>query len=168
MTKSFTATMSYDATCIQVFAMMTNADYVAAKLNGTGGFDLEISVDVVGSDTQVKADRKLPAQIPSFAKKFTGETIQVVEVDMWSPADEFGARTATVSLDFLNTPARADGHLDLHPAGNGCEVKVKFDVKASIPFVAGKIETVIAEQIERAIRQENKIGMKWLADNPTV
>lgn len=164
MSKKISETMSYpDASCEDVFTMFTDEDYVAAKLNGTGGSDLDISVATEGSDTLVSAKRSLPAQVPSFMKKFVGESIRVEEDSRWSPADDLGARTAATTLEFIGTPAKVSGTLDLRPADSGCEVLVNFDVKASVPLVGGKIEGVIAEQISRAIRKENEIGLDYLA-----
>lgn len=165
MAKKLTETMSFDAPCADVFAMMTDEGYVAAKLEGTGGTEATINVVTQGSDVVVEAGRNLPAQVPSFMKSFVGEAIRVDEIDRWSPADDLGARTAQVTIDFAGTPANASGTLDLRPAGSGSEVIVNFEVKASVPLVGGKIEGVIVEQITRAIRKENEIGVEWLANN---
>jgi hypothetical protein len=164
MSKKISETMSYPtATCEEVFTMFTNEGYIAAKLNGTGGSDPDISVSTEGSDTLVSAKRSLPAQVPSFMKSFVGESIRVEEDSRWSPADDLGARTAATTLEFVGTPAKVSGTLDLRPAGSGCEVLVNLDVKASVPLVGGKIEGVIADQIARAINKENEIGIDWLS-----
>lgn len=163
MAKKLTETMTFDAKCADVFTMMTDEAYVAEKISGTGGSEPTISVVKQGSDVVVEAGRNLPAQVPSFMKSFVGDAIRVDEVDRWSPADELGARTAQVAIDFAGTPANATGTLDLRPAGDGAEVVVNFEVKASVPLVGGKIEGVIVDQITRAIRKENEIGANWLA-----
>jgi hypothetical protein len=165
MAKKLTETMTFDATCADVFAMMTHEDYVAKKIEGTGGSDATINVVKQGSDVVVEAGRNLPAQVPSFMKSFVGDAIRVDEVDRWSPADDLGARTAQVTINFAGTPASATGTLDLRPASDGAEVIVNFDVKASVPLVGGKIEGVIVEQISRAIRKENEIGVEWLSQS---
>lgn len=165
MSKKISETMSYpEASCEEVFTMFIDEDYIAAKLNGTGGSDLDISVVAEGSDTLVSAKRSLPAQVPSFMKSFVGDSIRVEEDSRWSPADDLGARTAATTLEFVGTPAKVSGTLDLRPAGSGCEVLVNFDVKASVPLVGGKIEGVIADQIARAINKENEIGLEFLAN----
>jgi hypothetical protein len=157
-------TMTYETDCATVFSMLRDPEYIASKLRGTGGFDPDVTVSDEGSDVVIVADRSLPAQIPAFAKRFTGDTIRVHEVDTWSPADEFGGRTGRAELDFLHTPASASGVLSLQPTPTGCEMIVDLQVNAQIPLVGGKIAGEIAHQITRAIRQENKIGVQWLAD----
>ena len=167
MAKKLSETMSFDAPCSEVFAMMTNEDYVAKKIAGTAGTDPTISVVDQGSDVVVEAGRNLPAQVPSFMKSFVGDAIRVDEVGRWSPADDLGARTAQVTIDFAGTPAKAVGTMDLRPKGDGSEVLVNFEVKASVPLVGGKIEGVIVDQIVRAVRKENEIGNQWLSQSPS-
>ena len=159
-------TMTYEADCRTVFAMLRDPEYIAAKLKGTGGSDPDVTVTDEGSDVVIVADRTLPAQIPAFARRFTGDTIRVHEVDTWSPADELGGRTGRAELDFLHTPASATGTLSLQPVPGGCEMLIDLHVNAAIPLVGGKIAGEIAHQITRAIRQENKIGVQWLTDHP--
>lgn len=163
MAKKLTETMKFDATCADVFAMMSDEGYVAKKIEGTGGVEPTITVVPQGSDVVVEAGRNLPAKVPSFMKSFVGESIRVDEVTRWSPADDLGARTAEVTINFAGTPAKATGRLDLRPAGDGAEVLVDFDVKASLPLVGGKIEGFIAEMIGKAVRKENEIGSEWLS-----
>lgn len=165
MSKTIKTQMTYDATCDQVFAMMVDPDYVEAKLTGTGGTNPQIEVSEEGSDTIVHAARDLPADVPSFVKKFTGDSINVDETDRWSPADDLGARTCAVRLEFAGTPSEVSGGLNLRPEGEGCVIDVTFDVKVSVPLVGGKIESVIAEQIERGVGKENQIGRDWLASH---
>lgn len=163
MSKTIKTQMTYDAPCEEVFAMMIDPGYVEAKLTGTGGRNPQVEVSEAGSDTIVHAVRDLPAQVPSFVKSFTGESINVDETDRWSPADDLGARTCAVALEFAGTPSSVSGGLDLRPEGDGCVIDVTFEIKVSVPLVGGKIESVIGEQIERGINKENQIGRDWLA-----
>lgn len=166
MSTKVTATMTYDATCSEVFEMFCDPGYIEQKLLRTGGTNPEISVTPVGSDIDISAIRDLPAQVPGFVKSITGDQIHVVEKARWSPADDLGARTATVTLEFQGTPSTVSGTLSLHPAGDGAVVDVAFDVKASVPLLGGKIERVIADQMQRAVRQENRVGVAWLTGGP--
>ncbi|MDQ1245799.1 MAG: hypothetical protein QG597_166, partial [Actinomycetota bacterium] len=70
------------------------------------------------------------------------------------------------TLEFQGTPSTDSGRLSLHPTQEGAAVDVDFDVKASVPFIGGKIEGVIAHQMERAVRQENRVGVAWLTGGP--
>lgn len=166
MSTKVTATMTYDTTCDEVFTMFCDHGYIEQKVLRTGGTNPEITVTPVGSDVDITTIRDLPAQVPGFVKSITGDQIHVVEKARWSPADDLGARTAAVTLEFQGTPSTVSGTLSLHPKGDGCVVDVDFTVKASVPFIGGKIEGVIAHQMERAVRQENRVGVAWLTGGP--
>lgn len=166
MSTKVNATMTYDATCDEVFAMFCDHGYIEQKVLHTGGTNPDISVTEVGSDVEISTIRDLPAQVPGFVKSITGDQVHVVEKARWSPADDLGARTASVTLEFQGTPSTVRGTLSLHPVPDGSVVEVDFDVKASVPFVGGKIEGVIAHQMERAVRQENRVGVAWLTGGP--
>ncbi len=166
MTTKVTATMTYDATCDEVFAMFRDPAYIEQKLLRTGGTNPDIEVSDVGSDVLISAIRDLPAQVPGFVKTFTGDQIHVIEKTRWSPADDLGARTAAVELEFKGTPSTINGTLSLHPVADGSAVDVVFEVKATVPLIGGKIESVIAGQMERAVRQENRVGVAFLTGGP--
>lgn len=165
MSKKISAEMEYSASCKDVFAMYSDEGFLALKVSGTGGTDPHISVEKVGSDVVVDVSRTLPAEVPSVAKKFLGDSVIIDEKQQWSPADDKGARTASVDVTFQGAPASAAGRLSLEPAADGSVCRVELEVKSTVPLVGGKIEGIIVEQLERAVRQETKIGNKWLTDN---
>lgn len=166
MSTKVTATMTYDVTPQEVFEMFRDPEYVAEKIKHTGGTNPQISVTETGSDVEIWAVRDIPAQVPGFVKSFTGDVIHVVEHARWSPADDLGARSAVVTLEFQGTPSTINGRLDLRPVPNGAVVDVDFTVKASVPLIGGKIEGVIGNQMDRAVRQENRVGVAWLTGGP--
>ncbi|MCB0916303.1 MAG: DUF2505 domain-containing protein [Actinobacteria bacterium] len=166
MSTKVTGTMTYDASCDDVFAMFRDPEYIKEKIKRTGGTNPDIDVADVGSDVLISAIRDLPAQVPGFVKTFTGDQIHVVEKARWSPADDLGARTAVVDLEFQGTPSKISGKLSLHPTETGSAVDASFEVKATVPLIGGKIESVIAGEMERAIRQENRVGVAYLTGGP--
>ncbi len=165
MSKKISAEMEYNASCKDVFAMYSDTGFLAVKVSGTGGSDPTISVEKVGSDVVVDVSRTLPAQVPSVAKKFLGDTVVIDEKQQWSPADDKGARTASVKVTFQGAPASADGRLSLEPSADGSVCRVELEVRSTVPLVGGKIEEIIVEQLERAVRQETKLGNQWLAEH---
>lgn len=166
MSKKISAEMEYSASCKDVFAMYSDEGFLALKVSGTGGTDPHISVEKVGSDVVVDVSAPLPAEVPSVAKKFLGNSVIIDEKQQWSPADDKGARTASVDVTFQGAPASAAGRLSLEAAQQTAACAGwKIKVKSTVPLVGGKIEGIIVEQLEHAVRQETKIGNKWLTDN---
>ena len=55
-----------------------------------------------------------------------------------------------------------DGTMKIDAEGGGSVLRVDAEVKASVPFVGGKLEGVAAEQFDRAVRKEQEVGAEWL------
>lgn len=147
-----------------VYAMITNPDYVKEKNERTGGEDVKVNVDDQGADgASIEVSRVLPAEIPSFAQKFVGEKIQTVQNDKWAPANADGTYDGTTAVDFGKAPMSLKGTFHIEADGDGSVLYVKAEAKASVPLVGGKLENVLAEQFQRAVRKEQEIATEWLA-----
>lgn len=163
MARKVTSRMTYEADVEAVHAMYIDPDYVQAKNEKTGGRNVTVEVTPDGDGTKIVAHRELPADIPAFAKKFVGETVQVTETDYWGPPNADGSRDGTIKLDFGSSPVAAHGTLRLEAGAEGCACEAALEIKSSVPLVGGKIEGVTADQIERAVGAEEKLGREWLA-----
>ncbi len=162
MSKKITLQMHYAASVEDAYAMMTDPAYVTERAEKTGGRDVTVAVDSIGAETTIKLDRSLPAEVPSFAQKFVGETIDVAEEQVWTDQGD-GTHHGTMDITFGGAPVHVKGTLDLRPDGDGCVCVVQAEIKSSVPLIGGKIEGVVAEQIERAVHKEEQVGHDWLA-----
>ncbi len=167
MSKKISAQMTYNGSDVDtVFAMLTDPNYITAKNEGTGGQNVAVEVVPDGGDgVKIVASRDLPSQIPSFAKKFVGETISTTETDNWGAANSDGSRDGLIHVDFGSAPMSVNGTLRLEASGGGTVLKVDVEVKASVPLVGGKLEGVTADQFQRAVNKEQEIGLEWLASS---
>jgi hypothetical protein len=161
MSKEFTYRQSFGSDPITIFAMLRNPDFVQAKCAATGS--LETTIEVVeapdGSVT-ITSTRVLPADVPSAAKKFVGDTISAKETQQWSPPAADGSRTAKVTVEFSG-PLSFSGTLALNPSEGVSEVVTWGKFSASVPFVGGTIETVAAEQTARYLAAEERVAAQW-------
>jgi hypothetical protein len=141
------------------FALMTDPGYVEEVAAGTGGSDTEVSVTLGddGSATVVSA-RTLPADLPSYAKALVGEHLRLTETRVFGPADADGTREGTVTVGFDGAPVTVTGTLRLVAAGEVTDVDVAMSVKASVPFVGGKIEKFAADEIHKFLDKEQQIA----------
>ncbi len=163
MSKKISGELHFEADPATVYAMISDQAYVQAKNERTGGQNVEAAVTDNGADgATIVVSRDLPAEIPSFAKKFVGEKISTTQTDSWGPADDDGNYAAKFHVDFGKAPIVIDGTMSITADGSGAVLRVAADVKASVPFVGGKLEGVAAEQFDRAVRNEQPIGAEWL------
>lgn len=158
-------TQHYDADPATVFAMLCDKDFILYKCEQSAS--LEATADVTHEDgtVQIHNRRVLPAKVPSFLKRFLGDTIPLDETQHWGPVDGHGSRSAEFSVDFDGQPLAFSGTIDLGPHGDGTAVRTKGALKCSVPFVGGKVENFAAEWIGKYLAKEEKVGQQWLTDH---
>lgn len=163
MSKKISGELHLAADPATVYAMVSDQAYVQEKNERTGGENVEAAVTDNGADgCTIVVSRDLPAEIPSFAKKFVGEKISTTQTDNWGPAASDGSYAAKFHVDFGQAPMVIDGTMSITADGDSSVLRVDAEVKASVPFVGGKLEGVAAEQFDRAVRKEQEIASDWL------
>ena len=160
MSKTITEKLTYPgATIEQVTSMLADpafresvADYQhavrsSAQTSGSGA----------GSTARVEIVHGTE-HVPSFARKFVGDEIAIVQEETWT-SDTY----ADVLVTIPGKPGDMTGSLDLVQVGADVVETATLTVKVNIPFVGGKVEDLIAGLLSKAFRAENKVGLTWLA-----
>jgi hypothetical protein len=154
---------AYSADPSTVWAMLSDPGFITAKCDRTGSMKTTVDVTDDGQDGYtLTSTRVLPANLPSVAKPFVGETLTVTETQVWGAAAADGARNGTTSVDF-GAPMSFSATLTLSPAGDGTTMVTEGEFKASVPFVGGKIEKVASDETSRYLEKEQLVGSEWLA-----
>jgi len=96
-------------------------------------------------------------KVPGFARKLIGDEIPIVQTETWTSEAH-----ADVVVTIPGKPGDMSGTADLRQVGDDVVETTTMTVKASIPLVGGKIEDLIAGLLGKAMRAENKVGLKWL------
>ena len=154
---------SFNAPPTTVMGMLRDPDYVREKGERTGSHD--ISVDVAATDdggVVITCTRSMPAEVPSYAAPFVGDTITITEVQTWGAPAADGSCSADVTVEF-NSPIAYRGTIALEAGPDGSRARNEGSFKASVPFVGGKVERVAAEQTQRYLAKEVTVGNEWLA-----
>ncbi len=95
--------------------------------------------------------------IPGFAKKFVGDEIQLVQTERWSDIEN-----ARVEVVIPGKPGQMSGTMPLRESGGTTTETVEMEIKVSIPLVGGKIESLIADLLRKALKVENAVGRQYL------
>jgi hypothetical protein len=158
--KSINYDLRYDgATAEQVHAMLAEPAFREQVGDFQGVLRKTVSITSAGDGMSVKIDQIQAAQgIPSFAKKFVGDEINVVQEEQWS-----SPTSGTVTVSIPGKPGEMKGDVLLAQDDGGTTETVRLDVKVSIPLVGGKIEGLLADLLTKALRAENKVGRDWLS-----
>ncbi len=119
----------------------------------------DVSVDGAGEGMKVVVDQtQKAAGLPSFATKFIGNAIQIVQRESWS-----STTAASLELEIPGKPGALDGGIRLAVDGAGTVETVSGDLRVKIPVVGGKLEGLVADLLRSALRAEEKVGRAWLA-----
>lgn len=156
----FEHTLRYDASPAEVFAMLGDAVFRERVCEAQHVSEATVEIDGVDDTMTVSIDQRRPSDgIPSFAKKFVGDTIHIAQREEWSSATD-----ATLEVTIPGKPGHMKGTITLRPDGDGTVETVSGDLKVGIPLVGGKIEVLIAELFEHALQAEHRVGSAWLAE----
>lgn len=160
MSKTITEKLTYPgATIDQVVAMLADPEFreqvasyqqaVRSSASNTGtGAGSTARIEIVHGTEHV----------PSFARKFVGDEISIVQEETWTTDTH-----ADVLVTIPGKPGDMTGTYDLAQVGDDVVQDVRLTVKVNIPLVGGKVEDTIAGLLSKAYRAENKVGLRWLA-----
>lgn len=98
--------------------------------------------------------------VPSFARSFVGEEINFVQREVWSTPAK-----ASLSIAIPGKPGQITGTLVLSEVRGTLEEHVRLNVKVGLPLIGGRLEALIGELLVHAMRAENHVGKKWLAES---
>lgn len=154
--------MRYDgATPEQVYAMLATPEFREAVCAYQRFPERTVAITPTGGGMSVKVDQVRPAdEVPGFARKFAGDTINIVQEEEWS-----SHTSAALSVNIPGKPGEMKGRITLVGDDAGTTETVDVNVKVNIPLVGGKIADFIGQMLTRALKAENKVGRDWLAEH---
>lgn len=146
--------MPYDAPPEAVWEMLHTAAFRERVCEEMRMLRHDVSVE--GSEVTIEQVQR-PRGIPSFATRFVGEEVVIVQHEQWR------STRAEVSVTIPGKPGEMSGTADLTPAGPGTLELVEMDVRVRVPVVGGKIEDLLASLLRKALETEHRVGQEWLA-----
>ena len=158
MAKRLKHELTYDAPMAEVAEMLADTSFREEVCEFQGVKRAMVSIDSDDSGMEVTIDQVQAAHgIPSFARKFVGDEINIVQQEYWSsPTD--GEITVTIP----GKPGEMKGTARLAEAGGVTTETVDLTVKVNIPLVGGKLEGLISDLLLKALKAENKVGRDYL------
>jgi hypothetical protein len=159
MTKQLRHQLTYDAAMVDVAAMLADEEFREEVCAEQHVLRAMVSVDADEDGMEVTIDQVQAAKgIPSFAKKFVGDEINIVQTESWSSATE-----GKIRVTIPGKPGEMKGTTRLAETGGVTTHTVDLDIKVGIPLVGGKIEGLIADLLLKALKVENRVGRAYLS-----
>lgn len=151
--------ITYDAPLDQVFAMLSDPAFRESSAAAMGVVSADVTIEPKGEGISVRIDQVQPTEgIPSFAKKFAGETTRAVQTEEWaSPAG------GTISIETPGKPTSITGTLALSESGGRTTETMVAEVKVKVPLIGGKLERLMADLVVAGMDTEHEAGVAWLA-----
>jgi len=159
MSKQLRHDLTYDAAMVDVAAMLSDEEFREEVCDAQHVLRAMVSVDADEDGMEVTIDQVQAAKgIPSFAKRFVGDEINIVQTESWSSATE-----GTIRVTIPGKPGEMSGSTRLTESGGVTTHTVDLDIKVGIPLVGGKIEGLIADLLLKALKVENRVGRDYLS-----
>ncbi|SMD06155.1 DUF2505 domain-containing protein [Lentzea albidocapillata] len=144
----------------KVYGAMVDETYLRDRLAAIGGKDAQlVTYSSTGENTSYQLKQGVPAEhVPSAVKAALGGDLVIQRTEAWAA----GAGTVEVAVN--GVPGRLEGSFTVLDNGSGSKLTLSGEVKVSIPFLGGKIEKLIAEQVAILLDKENEFTSQWLAN----
>jgi hypothetical protein len=156
---NLTYELTYDAPLADVGEMLMDQAFREQVCDAQGAIRKTVSIAAEGDGQRVVIDQVQTASgLPSFAAKFVGNEINLVQTEHWSDVE-----SGTVDVVIPGKPGQMSGTIRLTGSGGTTTETVAMDIKVNIPLVGGKVESLIADLLRKALRAENEVGRRYLA-----
>ncbi len=155
--------LDYDKPIETVLQMYTDRSYFERKYRDSGAWDVEVlEYEKTDKRFRIKCrfSMKSDAPLPDFAKKFIGESVSVVQQDAW----DIEKRTGRIDTEIKGAPVKVFTEMQLKSAGQGCANHLVWNVSCGIPLIGGKLEKVLAEDLQAKSRTDYQASLKILRD----
>lgn len=137
----------------EAFEYLTDPDFLVERSIGIGEIsaDAEVAEDEDGK-VYVSMTRQVTRDLPSFlAKVFDSkQTLQMEEEWVQDGESWLGKGVYTVE----GQPVEIKTNIELKPQGDASVYCIKFDAKAKIPMIGGKVEKFIKSNCEDGTQKE--------------
>jgi len=148
----------------RVYTVMVDPEFLKARLErlgGPGAALLEHHVDDKGARYRLRHGVDADAVPPMVRSLVNGDL--VIQRDETLVPDGPGRYSGTVAVAIPGTPASAQGGMRLADLGEGTsEFVVDAAVTVKVPLIGGKIESMVAGQIEGLLGTETAFTLDWL------
>ncbi|MGI8817292.1 MAG: DUF2505 domain-containing protein [Pseudonocardia sp.] len=157
----------------RVFETLADREYLEARLARLGGKGAALLKLEVGTDPAVHVEYTMRQgvdrqNLPSVIQRVLPGDLVIERTESWrrtAPGSYDGTFVATV----VAAPGRINGTVrlaDLADIGGGragSEFAMDGSAHVPLPLIGGKLETVIAEQVQRLVDKETRFAVAWLA-----
>ncbi len=151
--------ITYDATRDEVYAMLADPAFRQASAAAMDVVSADVSITPTGEGMSVRIEQVQRTEgVPGFAKKIVGETTRAIQIEEWSSPEG-----GTIEIQTPGKPTSVHGTLTLDESGGRTTEVMEAELKAKVPLIGGKLESLLGELIAKGMDKEHEAGTAWLA-----
>ncbi|QHS09573.1 DUF2505 domain-containing protein [Sinimarinibacterium sp. NLF-5-8] len=146
-----------------VIQMYTDRAFFERKYQMLGFTNIQVLEHEKTGDTfriKVSYTTQTNAPIPEIAKKFVPSEAQITQTDSW----DIRTRKGQLQVDIKGTPVKAVCDMALTDSGSGAVNTHHWNISCGIPLVGGKIEKIVAQDIEAKSGNDVRVTNEILQD----
>lgn len=153
--------LAYEAGSDEVFSMLVDPAFREKVAAAQDVVSIEVTSIPKGAGASILIDQvQNTAGLPAIAKKIAGETTQAVVREEWVDGS-----AGTVEITAPGKPTRAAGEVRLVSAGGTTRHVFDLEVTVKVPLIGGKLEKLMADNIDAGMTVEHSVGVAWLKGN---
>ncbi|WP_182380047.1 DUF2505 domain-containing protein [Nocardioides sp. WS12] len=153
--------LAYQAGAEEVFAMLADPAFRKKVAAAQDVVSIEVTSTPKGDGMSILIDQvQNTAGLPALAKKITGETTQAIVREEWADAT-----SGTYEIVAPGKPTKALGTVTLTEDGGITRHVFDLEVTVKVPLIAGKLEKLMADNIDAGMTLEHSVGVAWLKGN---
>lgn len=144
----------------RVMAALTDETFVRERLTQIGGRASELMSFTVdgGAMTAVMRQGIDAEHLPGVVRRVAPNGVTIERTETWHA----GTLRGTVDAEVRGFTGRLNATASLGDTPAGSELVIDGEVKVGVPLVGGRIEAVVAEELERLFQAEGKFTNRWL------
>lgn len=155
----------------QVHAALIDLDYLRERLAELGGTRNELVEHAVDGDAvrfEVRQGVRTDS-LPPVARTVVGAGDLVIDRSESWRREQDGHYTGEIAAEVAGVPCTVAGSMwlrDLTTGTDASEFLVEGEVRVNVPFVGGKLEDLVADQVQKLLAAEERFTTEWLARRP--
>ena len=154
---------AFDKSAATVLKMFSDRAYFERKYKDLGGWDIEVlECEKTATKFRIKCRYSMKSNVPlpEFAKKFVPDTASITQVDAW----DLKTMTGRLEAEIKGAPVKVAADMTLKADGKGSANHLKWNISCGIPLIGGKIEKIVADDIQAKAAADISVSRKILAD----
>ena len=163
MSTKYEERQSFDQPREKVLRMFSDRLYFERKYAASGGWDIKVlEHELSAKRFRIKCSysRKPDADVPGFARKFIGDSVQLTQEDVW----DLQTASGRLSIEIRNAPIRMSAEMRVVEEKGGCANVLQWTLNCPVPLLGGKLEQMLMDEMRNKAAADLEISRKLLAD----